>query len=148
MICCIYQIAGDKNPPSFSQSSTAVSASQLFRAHISTRLSIPVQVEVLEMQPWREKLPWRSPEFTLKQCRTVFFLSQADFLFLKCNFGYSSLQGFSPYRTSCPFFSARILPCHHPGPSVGRTGCCIATRQNYVDSEGENARKLQHLWEV
>ena len=64
-ICCVYQIAGDKPPPLFSQSSVAVSALQLFRAHISTCLSIPVQAEVLEMQPWREKLQRRSPDFTL-----------------------------------------------------------------------------------
>lgn len=147
MICCIYQIAGDKNPPSFSQSGAAVSASQLFRAHISTHLSISVQAEVLEMQAWRQKLQRRSPKFTLKQCRTVFFLSQADFLLFKCKFGYSSSQGFSPYSNSCPFASAPILPSCHPGPSAGRTGCCIVTRQDYVDSEGKNARKLQHLWE-
>lgn len=65
MICCIYQIAGDKPPPLFSQSGVAVSALQLFRAHISTCLSIPAQAEVLEMQPWREKLQWGRPSFTL-----------------------------------------------------------------------------------
>lgn len=112
-------IAGDKPPPVFPQPSAAVSASQLFRAHKSTHLSTPVQAEMLEMQPWREKLQRGSPEFTLNQCRTVVFLSQADFLLFKYKFGCSSLQGFSPYSTRCPFTSAPILPCHHPGPGAG-----------------------------
>lgn len=80
MICCIHQLAGDEPPPLFSQSGVAVSALQLFRAHISTRLSIPEQAEVLEMQPWREKLQWGRPNFTLNGAK----LSQAHFLLLKC----------------------------------------------------------------
>lgn len=95
-----------------------------------------------KLQSWREKLRWGSPKFTLRQCRTVFFLSQADFLLFKWKSGYSSLQFLSPYSTSGPFASAPILPCHHPGPSAARISCCIATRQDYMDSCGKMPRNF------
>lgn len=77
MICCIYQIAEDKPPPLFSQCETqAESALQLFRAHISTHLNLPVQVQRCWRCYPREKLRQGSPNFTFKQCRTIFFSSQ------------------------------------------------------------------------
>lgn len=128
MICCIYQIAGDKPPPLFSQCETqAASALQLFRAHISTPLNIPVQVQ----RCWRcnpgERscdrevliLLFNSAELSSSPHKLISFSLDANLV--------SSLQGFSPYSTSCPFDSIQVLPCHHPGPSAGRTGCCVAT---------------------
>lgn len=110
MLCCIHQLAGDKPPPLVAQSSLAVSAPQLFRAHTSTWLSIPVKVEVLGVQPWREKLRCGSPTVALKQSRTVFFPSQADFLLFIHKCGYGCVQGFPPHSASCPLASHQFFP--------------------------------------
>lgn len=146
MICCIYQIAGDKPPTLFSQSGVAVSALQLFRAHISTYPSIPAQAEVLEMQPWRQKLQWGRPNFTLNGA--------------KLSSSFHRLISFS-WNTNLVVVLCKVFPLKAPAAlfsplqllvailEQGREDqllCCH--QQDYGDSEGENAGEHQPLWEV
>lgn len=131
-----------------------MSAPQLFRAHTSTLLSIPVQVEVLEMNPGERScnpgerscngevrnLSLNSAELFSSFHKLISFSLNENLVIVLCKvfplqhqlpFWLDINSSLSPSWTQCR--EDQLLYCH-------QTGLC--------GQLGKNAKKFQHLWEV